>query len=107
MTMTDVYPGTPPVEPSFLTVKNTRHALGDVCETVFWKLVKRKLLPVVHVGRKALVPYPAVKELAKRIEAGELAGPKGFKNHETAITNSIASRRRKARREKRRRRPQQ
>lgn len=85
------------VEPLFVTTQRARKLLGELGETTFWNLVSRKLIRLVSYGRKRLVPYPEIKELARRIEAGELAtGRKGFGNHEKAIANSIASRKRKA-----------
>jgi hypothetical protein len=84
-------------EPLFLTVKDARRALGNVCETSFWDMVKRGVFTISYCGRKALVQYSEVKALARRIEAGELApAHKGFRNHSAAIAKSIASRRRKA-----------
>jgi hypothetical protein len=84
-------------EPLFLAVKDARRALGNVCETSFWDMVKRGVFTISYCGRKALVQYSEVKALARRIEAGELApAHKGFRNHSAAIANSIASRRRKA-----------
>jgi hypothetical protein len=86
-----------PVEPLLMSQRRTRQSLGDASETAFWEWVKRGLIPVVYCGRKALVPYPAVKELARRIEAGELAPARSaFSDHGAAIAKSVASRRRKA-----------
>jgi hypothetical protein len=80
------------VEPFFLPREQTKHVLGDMSETTYWDYVKRGLLPVVYVGRKVLNPYPAVKALAARIGAGELAAPRSLPERATA--NSIESRRR-------------
>jgi hypothetical protein len=86
-----------PVEPLFVSQKGARRSLGEASETAFWDWVKRGLIPVVYCGRKALVPYPAVKELARRIEAGELAPARSaFSDHAAAIAKSVASRQRKA-----------
>jgi hypothetical protein len=82
------------VEPFFLSGKETRHVLGDMCETTYWDWVQRGLIPVVYIGRKAVSPYPPIKALREKILAGELASPKkAFKDHEAAIAKSIASRR--------------
>jgi hypothetical protein len=79
-----------------LSTKETRRALADIGETMLWDLVKRGLLRPSYMGRKAVFPAAEVRNLARRIEAGELAPARGgFKNHEAAIANSIATRRRK------------
>jgi hypothetical protein len=84
-------------EPLFVSTKSTRRTLGDIGETTLWDFVKRGLLHPHYSGRKALFAYAEVKELGRRIQAGELAlARKGFTNHRAAITNSIASRRRRA-----------
>jgi len=81
----------PVIEPFFLPREQTKHVLGDMGETTYWDYVNQGLLPVVYAGRKVLNPYPAVKALAARIAAGELAAPRGLPDHATA--KSIASRR--------------
>jgi hypothetical protein len=84
------------IEPLLVAPKFARNSLG-IGETTFWELVKRGLIPLASYGRKRLVPYPALKELARRIEAGEIAPARqGFSAHKDAIAKSIASRRRKA-----------
>ena len=60
------------IEPLLVAPKFARNSLG-IGETTFWELVKRGLIPLASYGRKRLVPYPALKELARRIEAGEIA----------------------------------
>jgi hypothetical protein len=80
------------VEPFFLPREETKHVLGGICETTYWDYVKRGLLPVVHIGRKVVNPYPAVKALAARMAAGELAARRGLPDHATA--KSVESRRR-------------
>jgi hypothetical protein len=88
----------PRVAPLFVSTRCARTSLGDASEAVFWGWVKAGHIPLVPCGRKRLVPYAALVEFARRVEAGELAtGRKGFSNHEKAIANSIASRRRKPR----------
>jgi len=79
------------VEPFFIPRVETKHALGDICETTYWDYVKRGLLPVAYIGRKVVNPYPAVKALAARIAAGELAAPRGLPDRATA--KSVESRR--------------
>lgn len=84
------------IEPLLVAPKFARNLLG-IGETTFWEWVKRGLIPLASYGRKRLVPYPALKDLARRIVAGEIApARKGFSAHKDAIAKSIASRRRKA-----------
>jgi hypothetical protein len=85
------------LEPLFLDIRETRKSLGNMGETSFWALVRAGVIPLDHIGKKGLVPYPAVKEVGAMIRNGALAPDrKAFKNHELAISKSIASRRRKA-----------
>src|SRR5262249_32008404 len=85
------------IEPLLVAPKFARNSLG-IGETTFWEWVKRGLIPLASYGRKRFVPYPALKDLARRIEAGEIGlARKGFSAHTDTIAKSIASRRRRAR----------
>jgi hypothetical protein len=85
------------VDPLLVPLRVARQALGNASETTFREWVDQELINIVYCGKKALVPYAAVKELARRIEAGDLAPARSaFRDHDAAIKKSIESRRRRA-----------
>jgi hypothetical protein len=85
------------VDPFFLSLPRTRVVLGDAGESLVRKLIEMGFLTRRYCGRKLIFEYTEVKTVAKLIAAGEFAPAcKPFRNHQAAIENSIASRRRKA-----------
>ncbi|MGD0205443.1 MAG: helix-turn-helix domain-containing protein [Dehalococcoidia bacterium] len=61
------------LEPKLLRIEDAAAALG-IGRSKLYQLLAADLLPVVKIGRRALIPTHAIEEFAERLEAEQGAG---------------------------------
>ena len=61
------------MEPKLLRIPDAAEALG-IGRSKLYELLADGTLPMVKIGRRALVPTRAIEEYAARLEAEQVAG---------------------------------